>query len=50
MGIFNKPVTKAAISVPSVQAAVGYAPLPRPQIPKKKVWVLTQMTDKEKHD
>jgi phage portal protein BeeE len=26
MGIFNKPVTKAAISVPSVQAAVGYAP------------------------
>ena len=27
MGIFNKPVTKAAISVPSVQAAVGYAPV-----------------------
>ena len=26
MGIFNKPVTKAAISTPSVQAAVGYAP------------------------
>jgi len=27
MGIFNKPVTKAAISTPSVQAAVGYAPV-----------------------
>ena len=38
MGIFNKPVTKAAISTPSVQAAVGYAPTGNSTNPLKNLY------------